>query len=247
MTKTIAERLQVIKKETGAIYTEIAKELGVHASTVGKWFSGKRKPNTETVKRLAKYFNVDPSEIDETLSKAKRVFKYADPSQPSVKKTQAFYISVNLRAFKAEHHLTVSDIYEALGKKVSLFTLEALMYGRQVPNQEFFKAFEEAFGIDREQLDPFFVNGREIDFGRVIHLRALTLLAETNVTSGDVDREMGVNVNTFYNAFIACRNGKYRVPSYNYIKDVADVFEVDPSEIDPFTTDVNKIKQSIDF
>lgn len=240
MTKTIAERLQSIKEETGAIYSEIAKAVGVHATTIRSYTLGKTIPSQETIEKIAEFFNIQPHEIDETLTpsdKVKRVFRYTDASQPSVKKTQAAYVSLALRGYKDEMNLTASDLFELLDRKVSISTLQAILTGLYVPNDEVFELIESKLGLEREEIDPFYLNGSEIDFGKVIHYRALALITEANIKMSDVDKALGFKSGKFSKSFnrVSPETGKYVIPQYAYIKDVADLFGVPASEIDPFT------------
>jgi len=38
--------------------TDLAKYVGFTPQTVSKWYNGKAEPNTETIKKIARYFNV---------------------------------------------------------------------------------------------------------------------------------------------------------------------------------------------
>lgn len=50
-------------KEKGMTYKELAKKSGVSASTIHRVRYRKYTPDTKTLKKLAKFFNVDPMEL----------------------------------------------------------------------------------------------------------------------------------------------------------------------------------------
>ena len=52
------ERLRTLRKEKGLYQKDIAKDLGVTTSAIGFYEQGKRKPDHDTLERLATYYNV---------------------------------------------------------------------------------------------------------------------------------------------------------------------------------------------
>ena len=59
------EKLQLLRKQKGLTQEELAKALYVSRTAVSKWESGRGYPNIDTIKNIAKYFNLT---VDELLS-----------------------------------------------------------------------------------------------------------------------------------------------------------------------------------
>lgn len=55
---TIGDRLRRLRDEKDVTQAEVAKALGVDRSTLAYWEIGKRDPDSETIKKLANYYNV---------------------------------------------------------------------------------------------------------------------------------------------------------------------------------------------
>lgn len=58
MSDMICSRLRELRRKNGCTQSDIATILGVSQSTVGNWEAGIRKPNFDTLKRIAKIFGV---------------------------------------------------------------------------------------------------------------------------------------------------------------------------------------------
>lgn len=54
-------KLKELRENRGLSQYAFAKEMGIAQSTVGSWENGARKPNVDTTKKIAKYFNVPVS------------------------------------------------------------------------------------------------------------------------------------------------------------------------------------------
>lgn len=54
-------KLKELRENKGLSQYAFAKEMGIAQSTVGSWENGARKPNVDTTKKIAKYFNVPVS------------------------------------------------------------------------------------------------------------------------------------------------------------------------------------------
>lgn len=52
------EKLKAARKQKGLSQTELGKLLGVQAQTIGRWETGKSKPNLETVNKLCEILNI---------------------------------------------------------------------------------------------------------------------------------------------------------------------------------------------
>ena len=53
-----SERIKELRKNNNITQGELAEEMGITATGVSYWESGKAIPNTDTLQKLAKYFNV---------------------------------------------------------------------------------------------------------------------------------------------------------------------------------------------
>ena len=51
------ERLRTILKENGVSQERLKRELNLSGSVIYKWLSGKSKPSTDSLKKLAKFFD----------------------------------------------------------------------------------------------------------------------------------------------------------------------------------------------
>lgn len=76
-------RLKLLREEKGLFQSDIAKILGISNAAVGFYESGKRDMSTETVIKLAEYFNVSTdyllgkSDIRNPEDKIKEEFEFA--------------------------------------------------------------------------------------------------------------------------------------------------------------------------
>ena len=52
------EKLKAARKQKGLSQAELGKLLGVQAQTIGRWETGKSKPNLETVNKLCDILNI---------------------------------------------------------------------------------------------------------------------------------------------------------------------------------------------
>ena len=59
------EKLQELRKQKGLTQEELAQELYVSRTAISKWESGRGYPNIESLKLIAKFFNVT---VDELIS-----------------------------------------------------------------------------------------------------------------------------------------------------------------------------------
>ena len=53
-----AENLKNLRKIKGITQTQFATEFNISSGTIAMWETGKRMPDSETLKRIAQYFNV---------------------------------------------------------------------------------------------------------------------------------------------------------------------------------------------
>ena len=69
------EKLQELRKQKGMTQDELAKELYVSRTAISKWESGRGYPNIESLKAVARYFNISVDELlssDEVLTIAEK-------------------------------------------------------------------------------------------------------------------------------------------------------------------------------
>jgi transcriptional regulator with XRE-family HTH domain len=65
----LGQRLKQLRADRSINQIQLAQELGVNQGTVGKWETDSRKPDVETLGRLAEYFDVT---IDYLLGRDKQ-------------------------------------------------------------------------------------------------------------------------------------------------------------------------------
>jgi transcriptional regulator with XRE-family HTH domain len=53
-----ADNLKQLRKEKGMTQTQFASEFNIATGTIAMWETGKRIPDTETLKKIARFFNV---------------------------------------------------------------------------------------------------------------------------------------------------------------------------------------------
>ena|GEM_PF-3060904 len=56
--KGFSERFKELREKTGMSQRELAKELNVSHAAIGRWESGARKPDAESLYKLSQYFEV---------------------------------------------------------------------------------------------------------------------------------------------------------------------------------------------
>ena len=54
----LSDRLKKLRKEKGLYQKDVAEEIGLTASAIGFYEQGKRKPDNDTLQRLADYYDV---------------------------------------------------------------------------------------------------------------------------------------------------------------------------------------------
>lgn len=53
-----ADNLKQLRKEKGMTQSQFASEFNIATGTIAMWETGKRTPDTETLKKIARFFNV---------------------------------------------------------------------------------------------------------------------------------------------------------------------------------------------
>lgn len=64
----ISEQLNQLLKKSGYLKKDVNEKTGIPNSTLSGYFNGTRLPTPENVEKLAKFFNVDKSDIDPRFS-----------------------------------------------------------------------------------------------------------------------------------------------------------------------------------
>lgn len=54
----LADRLKKLRKEKGLYQKDVAEDIGLTASAIGFYEQGKRKPDNDTLQKLADYYDV---------------------------------------------------------------------------------------------------------------------------------------------------------------------------------------------
>lgn len=54
----LSEKIMILRKEKGYMQTEVAEELGIAPNTLSGYEKGKRKPNSDMVKKMAEFYGV---------------------------------------------------------------------------------------------------------------------------------------------------------------------------------------------
>jgi transcriptional regulator with XRE-family HTH domain len=81
--ESIAERLRALRVASGRSLSDLARELGVHFTTVSSWERGRSRPNYPTLARLAGLFDVSPDYLlEEFVPAASRGRLSAGPDAP---------------------------------------------------------------------------------------------------------------------------------------------------------------------
>ena len=60
---TFGNRILELRANFGLSQSELAKKVGVTNKAVSKWETGKSKPTTNVIRKLAALFNVDVNEL----------------------------------------------------------------------------------------------------------------------------------------------------------------------------------------
>lgn len=68
--KIISSRLNDLLSKSSRKQIDITRTVGIPASTLTGYFKGTRLPSPQNVEKLAKYFNVDKSDIDPRFNSA---------------------------------------------------------------------------------------------------------------------------------------------------------------------------------
>ena len=67
MKMSIGEQIRTIRKQKGLTQEQLAEKLGIPASTIRKYESGKVQPKTERLFDIASKLGVHPSQLDSRL------------------------------------------------------------------------------------------------------------------------------------------------------------------------------------
>ncbi|MDR1892152.1 MAG: helix-turn-helix domain-containing protein [Oscillospiraceae bacterium] len=101
------ERLRALIEERGITQKALAEQLNIAASTVSSYVQNTREPDFETLKRLARYFEVTPDYLlafhtDRTTNPLENELKRVFGSM--TKEQQRVYIEQGKVFVKSNHH-----------------------------------------------------------------------------------------------------------------------------------------------
>lgn len=132
-----AERLKSLRKSQKITQTEFASRFNIATGTIGMWETGKRIPDTETLKKIANYFNVT---VDYLLGDSA-----SDPSpQPGIIRVPVYGV--------IPAGIPMSAIEEVLD-------YEEMPSGRDTVGKEFF-----ALKIKGDSMFPNYIDGDVVIF-----------------------------------------------------------------------------------
>jgi transcriptional regulator with XRE-family HTH domain len=168
---SIAERLRSLRVASGRSLSDLARELGVHFTTVSSWERGRSRPNYPTLARLAGLFDVSPDYLlEEFVAPADRGRLAAGPDGPRFQRIaererdrlvggleEIRFLLIASRVL-AERGARLPQIESTTG--IPLPRLEALLGGDARPTVSEVLHLSDALGIrieerpDETNLDP---------------------------------------------------------------------------------------------
>lgn len=151
----VAQRIEKIMQEKGITKYRLAKELGVHQTTVKNWLDGKTEPKYEMLERIAAVLSIE----------AWRLFYDENPIDITM-------ISNRIKYFRDEKGWTLQELSEQSG--IALADLEQLENGeRRITNNEvdkILKAFDVPKDVFFRNADVLGIQENADRFGKVMGL-----------------------------------------------------------------------------
>ena len=159
---SIAERLRALRVASGRSLSDLARELGVHFTTVSSWERGRSRPNYPTLARLAGLFDVSPDYLlEEFVPAASRSRLSSGPDGPRFQRIaeherdaliggleEIRFLLIASRVL-ADRGTRLSELEGSTG--IPLPRLEALLGGEARPAVSEVLHLAEALGIRIEE------------------------------------------------------------------------------------------------
>jgi transcriptional regulator with XRE-family HTH domain len=158
---SIGARLKSLRSASGRSLEDLARELGVHFSTVSSWERGRSRPNYRTLSRLAAIYQVSPEYLLEEFGAgtpgrlvpgpgAARFRRIPERSREDlIGGLEEVRFLVMVRTILRERNLRLNRLAEATG--ISLGRLEAVVEGTARPTVSEVLHLADALGIRMEE------------------------------------------------------------------------------------------------
>lgn len=213
---TFGERLRQVRELTGLTQIEMAIKLGTSQPAYQAWEAGRREPNLESLKKLAKVLNTSPNYLlgyNQTESIAK-----------AIPQENAF--PERLKELRKMANLTQIEIAEALN--ISQPAYVEWEKGRTQPTPDKFPLIAKVLNTSIDYLLQGAPNeNRLANFqGKTLGERLVFLRKNAGLTQAEVADRLQVGQNSYSN----WENG-VRTPIYPIIEKLAEFFGVTPDSL----------------
>lgn len=213
---TFGERLRQVRELTGLTQIEVAIKLGTSQPAYQAWEAGRREPNLESLKKLAKVLNTSPNYLlgyNQTESIVKAI-----PQENTFPK--------RLRELRKLANLTQKEMAEALN--ISQPAYVEWEKGRTQPTPDKFPLIAKVLNTSIDYLLQGAPNeNRLANFqGKTLGERLVFLRKNAGLTQAEVADRLQVGQNSYSN----WENG-VRTPIYPIIEKLAEFFGVTPDSL----------------
>lgn len=105
-----ADNLKQLRKEKGMTQTQFASEFNIATRTIAMWETGKRTPDTETLKKIARFFNVS---IDFLLDNEKSPTEESEEPEDE----ELIILNRNAKKLSPEQQKLLNDVVRQMLKE----------------------------------------------------------------------------------------------------------------------------------
>lgn len=105
-----ADNLKQLRKEKGMTQTQFASEFNIATGTIAMWETGKRTPDTETLKKIARFFNVS---IDFLLDNEKSPTEESEEPEDE----ELIILNRNAKKLSPEQQKLLNDVVRQMLKE----------------------------------------------------------------------------------------------------------------------------------
>ena len=130
------KRLKELLDERRMSYSKLSQELGINKSTISMWKTGKITPKTETVIKIADYFNVTPA--------------YLMGQEERIKLNDVFSVGDKIREIRLSKGITQKQLSERLN--TSQQNLAQYENGKRNPKIATLKKIADALNVELDEL-----------------------------------------------------------------------------------------------